>query len=59
MDVKDSAEEIAETTKTLVTDIGNNVNEMSSRGGEASGAAASGGSGEERAERQLGPLLLR
>ena len=50
MEVKEIAEEIMEGTNTFETDIANDVNEMSSRGGEA-GAAASGRRGAARAAR--------
>ena len=46
---EEGAEEIEEAT-----DIANNINEMSSRGGEASGAAASGRERDGRPERQRG-----
>jgi len=61
--VKESADKIAEGTNAFAADIGttdieNDVNEMSSRGGEASGAAASGpgGDGPARALARAGRL---
>ena len=49
MEVKDSAEEIAEAANALETDIANDVNEMSSRGLRPSSAdpprACEGGAG--------------